>query len=163
MPAKLSMVGKMVVPVGLGAKVGVGGMGVFVGNGVFVGKGVSVGEGVDVGKVVNAGRGVDVGRTGIEAGAHPLVKRSRNTNASTLDPIDFFMAQTFWSGCCQTELAFAILRPISCAGLFVPIILTSSTQTAAFPITCILRRVVVAAITNAGKAGPSSSPAIEAN
>ena len=74
MPTKLSIGGNIVVPVGLGTKVGVG---VSVGGiGVFVGK------------------GVDVGGTGVEAGAHPLDKTGRNTNARNIDPIDFFMSQS---------------------------------------------------------------------
>jgi hypothetical protein len=40
---------------------------------------------------VGIGTGIDVGGTGVEAGAHPLNKTVRNTNARKTDPIDFFM------------------------------------------------------------------------
>ena len=61
------------------------------GTGVFVGMDVFVGTGVLVGKGVFVGAGVEVEGTGVGAGAHPLTKIAKNTNARKIAPIDFFM------------------------------------------------------------------------
>ena len=62
------------------------GIGVFVGTDVFVGASVFVGSGVFVGSDVFVGKGVDVDGIGVGAGAHPLTKTARNTNAKKIDP-----------------------------------------------------------------------------
>ena len=68
-----------------GVKVGVnvGGIGVS----VAVGSGVNVGG---LGEEVEVG-GIGVGGLGVEAGAHPLNKTIRATNARNTDCIGFFM------------------------------------------------------------------------
>ena len=57
---------------------------------VDVGIGVSVagGSGVNVGGI---GEGMRVGGTVVEAGAHPLARIGRRTNARMIDPFGFLM------------------------------------------------------------------------
>ena len=69
--------------------------GLQIGRGVAVGAGlggtgvlVAVGSGVNVSGI---GEGVNVGGIGVGAGAHPLNKTVRRTNARNIDLVGFFM------------------------------------------------------------------------